>query len=282
MLDMILPGYGACRIDDVQLRRLRDRRHLVPQLRSPSLSRRDATAPRQPSVRSGPTRCPRASTAQMALLAFFRPIVSADSCAPHDALRKSTANSGSAIGSPASGCPRGTIRVSRAHAARAPTGSARGHQRHDLTGAASRDAASRASRFLTGAVVHACRSGAAWTVTEGGHQVTPRRFTARKEATLSGGRESPGQGTWAGAVNGHLDAHHCNTGLSGSAAPSSPSPVRSRCSMLKLDYVLVGHTPRRFEAHVRSGGYHASPCACTRPRTSDANGLHPFAASRAR
>ena len=47
-----------------------------------------AIAPRQPGVRSGPTRWPSARTAQTALLEFFRAMQSADSCEPQPARRK--------------------------------------------------------------------------------------------------------------------------------------------------------------------------------------------------
>ena len=58
----------------------------------------DATAPRQPEVRRGPTRWPSANTAQIADLEFFRATAKALSCAPYPALRKSSAKAGSAIG----------------------------------------------------------------------------------------------------------------------------------------------------------------------------------------
>ena len=55
--------------------------------------------------------------------AFLRAVLSADSCASHDALSHATAKGGSAIGSPARGWPGGTVSVSAAHSASAPTGS---------------------------------------------------------------------------------------------------------------------------------------------------------------
>ena len=83
-----------------------------------------AIAPRQPGRRSGPTEYPSARTAAIALLPDLRAVLSAASCASHDARSQSTANSGSAIGSPLRGCPGGTISVFRDHCASAPTGSA--------------------------------------------------------------------------------------------------------------------------------------------------------------
>ena len=64
---------------------------------------------------------------------------------PQEARRKSSAKSGRAIGSPAKGCPGGTISVSLAHAARAPTGSSKGVW---VTGAAEAAAAFRSTVFL--------------------------------------------------------------------------------------------------------------------------------------
>ena len=83
-----------------------------------------AIAIRKPGIRSGPTRKPRPRMPQIADLAFLRPQVKALSCAFQPSRRKSAANAGSSIGSPARGCPGGTTRFSRRQRVNAPIGSA--------------------------------------------------------------------------------------------------------------------------------------------------------------
>ena len=83
-----------------------------------------AIAPRQPGRRSGPHKYASARTAQIALLAFFRAVESADSCAPHVDRSQSIAKAGNSIGPPARGWPAGTINVCLDHFASAETGSA--------------------------------------------------------------------------------------------------------------------------------------------------------------